>query len=36
MEIFSILNINPKIDNIVVKDIHDGKIDFFLLAKAHM
>nr|AND51111.1 ribosomal protein S1 [Sphagnum papillosum] len=33
--IFSILNMNPKIGNIVVKDIDDGKIDFFSPAKAH-
>nr|AND50348.1 ribosomal protein S1 [Flatbergium sericeum] len=33
--IFSILNMNPKIGNIVVKDIGDGKIDFFSPAKAH-
>ncbi|KAH8941452.1 hypothetical protein BDL97_14G040200 [Sphagnum fallax] len=33
--IFSILNMNPKIDNTVVKDIYDGKIDFFSSAKAH-
>jgi hypothetical protein len=33
--IFSILNMNLKIGNIVVKDIDDGKIDFFSLAKAH-
>jgi len=26
---------NPKIDNTVVKDIYDGKIDFFSSAKAH-
>jgi ribosomal protein S1 len=32
---FSILNMNPKIGNIVVKDIDDGKIDFFLPTKAH-
>jgi ribosomal protein S1 len=31
--IFSILNMNPKIDNIVVKDIADGKIDFFCRQK---
>jgi hypothetical protein len=26
---------NLKIDNIVIKDIDDDKIDFFLLAKVH-
>jgi len=26
---------NPKIDNIMVKDIDESKIDFFSLAKAH-
>jgi len=33
--IFSILNMNLKIGNIMVKDIDDGKINCFLLAKAH-
>jgi ribosomal protein S1 len=32
---FSILNMNLKINNIVVKDIDDGKIDFSSPAKAH-
>jgi hypothetical protein len=27
--IFSVLNMNPKIGNFVVKNIDDGKIDFF-------
>jgi hypothetical protein len=31
----SILNMNPKINNIVIKDIDDGKIDFFSPAKVH-
>ncbi len=29
------MNINLKIGNIVVKDIDDGKIDFFSPTKAH-
>jgi len=29
MENFFILNMNSKIDNIVIKDIDDDKIDFF-------
>ncbi len=33
--IFSILNMNLKINNIVVKDIDDGKIEFFSPTKAH-
>jgi len=32
---FSILNMNMKIGKIMVKDIDDGKIEFFSLTKAH-
>jgi hypothetical protein len=35
MDFFSILNMNLKIGNFVVKDIDDGKLDFFSLAKVH-
>jgi hypothetical protein len=31
----AILNMNPKIGNIMVKDIDDDKIDVFLPAKVH-
>ncbi|BDD77347.1 ribosomal protein S1 (mitochondrion) [Marchantia polymorpha subsp. ruderalis] len=33
--IFSILNMKPKISNIVVKEIGDGKIDYFSPTKSH-